>query len=90
MNSTRQMLITVKILKNSGKFLFIIYIPNFILNMTNVYYLSEFEKKFLEIKLELISNKDDLEETIKLLNELIRATNSYNQIKNIFWNVSLL
>jgi hypothetical protein len=55
--------------------------------MTIDYYLSEFEKKFLEIKLELISNKDDLEETIKLLNELIRATNSYNQIKNIFWNV---
>ena len=51
--------------------------------MTIDYYLSEFEKKFLEIKLELISNKDDLEETIKLLNELIRATNSYNQIKNI-------
>lgn len=50
---------------------------------------SEIEKKFIQIKAEITSNLDDLDETSKLLDEMIRATRNYNIIKKLFWSVKL-
>jgi len=47
---------------------------------------SEIEKKFIQIKAEITSNLDDLDETSKLLDEMIRATRNYNIIKKLFWS----
>ncbi len=43
------------------------------------------EKKFRQLKSEILTNIDDLEKTAQLLDELLCATNTHSVLKRFFW-----
>ena len=47
------------------------------------------EKKFKELRVEIVQNVDNLDNLRKLIDELLCAANSYPLIKKFFWNVSI-